>query len=158
MKIMKKFISVLFCVCMIVPIIQTPILADEPNTSFPESYTIYPTPHDIAYGTAGVSLSDVNIVTTDNMVTPSKTNLEEILTKNNIAYTYSDTKSNSKPNIILGIVDDNPTIQEYFNDLALTTDQTFALDKLEGYVLSVKDNTIFIMGSESIALYYIMGF
>lgn len=151
MKRTRKLISILLALCFIVAALPIHISANEPVT-YPESYKIYPTLHSIVYNDGGVTLADVNLVVTNSADAPTKAKIESILTNNAVAFEKSAEISASKLNIVLGIAGDNEAIGNAFTAAAFA--DTSALTKTDGYVIGMKDNTIFIMGKSAIALFY----
>ena len=75
-KFTKKLIAMLLCVAMIGSLLPMAVRAESADTATTE-YTLYPTPHSIAYGEGSFELTAINAVYGEGIDEYTKARLEE---------------------------------------------------------------------------------
>ncbi|HHY83705.1 MAG TPA: hypothetical protein GX505_13660 [Clostridiales bacterium] len=114
-------------------------------------YDIYPRPQSIEYEAGNFILDNLKLVITPGANDVIRNRIKKILNDHGINYTQADNAGPGK-SLVLGIAGDDDNIINAFNAAAFNN--VSALSRHDGYVLGIRGNTLFIMGSNCDALYY----
>lgn len=116
------------------------------NTTLNNVYKIFPVPQKVTYLHGEAVLTEtINIIIPENLKEATWVKIQEVLEKNNIAYTVSSEFVQDKTNLYLTY--ENTIHTEWMNHIH--TDEVAAINEKEGYVL--------IIGGESIAQIALIG-
>lgn len=117
-------------------------------------YEIYPVPQaGISYGTGTLELGDTaNMVIESTVDTATVNRLYDILAIKGITGTRSENVTGGGMNILVGTKGSGGFVENWFNENRSYDEALF--DKLDSYVLSVKDNVIAVLGKDTDAAFY----
>ena len=117
--------------------------------------SIYPVPQSVEYlSNKGVKVNrNVNIIIHGEQEEATLTKLEEILSKNNIEHSYSDSIVEGKANLIIS------SEKGHCEECDNIVEADESLEKKEGYILKISDDdneygTISIQGADADGAYY----
>ncbi|MBW0594540.1 hypothetical protein F6S2_00177 [Mycoplasma anatis] len=130
--------------------------ANVENNSIKNTYEIYPNPHKISYdGKQSLISKEVNIVIEDDVDQATIERFKEALALkgiNNINFTRRIV--DDKTNFIFGIKGNRDTfVDDYIVSNNIEFDNEL-MNKIDAYVLSIKDNVIAIYGNEVDSTFY----
>ena len=156
--IKRGMLSTSCVVAMAVSMILSPISkvsAQEIADSESLEVSIYPVPQSVEYlSEEGVELNKkVNVVIHGEQEEATVTKLQEILTKNNIEYSFSDNVVEGEANLIIS------SEKSHCDECEEIVEADESLDKKEGYILKISDDDneygiISIQGADADGAYY----
>ncbi len=115
-------------------------------------YTIYPTPQSIVYNVGGGTLelpNEVNVVYEDGIDQATKDRMEEVLAIKDIKAKTVNAAVSGQVNILVGIAGSNGAADRAKD---LTDEELF--NKVDSYLLSIKDKQITVVGRDTDAAFY----
>lgn len=129
------------------------------NTNSKETqnkYEIYPNPHNISYdGSQSLITQSVNVVVEDGIDQDTITRLKETLKLQGITdINFTRRIDSDKTNFILGTKDNRDTFVDNYIKSQNITYQDGLMDKIDSYLLSIKNNVIAIYGNEVDSTFY----
>lgn len=132
------------------------ISANTGNNDIRSTYEIYPNPHTISYdGKQSLISTSVNVVVEDDVDQVTITRFKEALTLRGITnINFSRRIVDDQTNFILGIKGNRDTfVDDYISSENISYEPDL-MNKIDAYVLSVKDNVIAIYGNEADSTFY----
>lgn len=130
------------------------IVRAEEKTENETFYEIYPTPQNIDYREGEFVIRPVSNVVFDSTIDrPTKNRLYEIFEDKNVELITTDKMvDDQSTNILVGTVDSEEFVDEYFKDNISYDDDFF--DQVDPYILDIDDGTIAILGKDTDAAFY----
>lgn len=118
-----------------------------------KNYTIYPTPHEVVYGSDEFSITNnVNVVYGDAIDSFTKNHLDDVLAILDKTPTITEAVADGKTNVIVGVYGSGDYVDTYFKNNNLIDDENL-FSKYDSYVLSVKDGIIAVLGKDTDAAF-----
>lgn len=119
-----------------------------------KKYDVTPTIQNANYLDNGFKLKkdSVNVVLENGVDGITKARLENILSSNNMTYTYSEKGKNEHVNIFVGIDGSNSYVDKYMNEKDKPNDDLFS--KIDAYQMYVNNGVISILGKDSDSVFY----
>ncbi|OFK72036.1 hyaluronoglucosaminidase, partial [Streptococcus sp. HMSC034E03] len=115
-----------------------------------KEYKVFPTPQKVTYGEGVTKLhKQVNIVMGNQLDIYTRNRLKSVLQDHQISYTSSQTPVAGATNIYLGVHGQNSQAEKEMPSLSQGL-----FDKIDAYALSIKNNTISIVGKDTDAVFY----
>ena len=115
-----------------------------------KEYKVFPIPQKVTYGEGVTKLhKQVNLVMGDQLDIYTRNRLKSVLQDHQISYTSSKTALAGATNIYLGVHGQNSQAEKEMPNLSQGL-----FDKIDAYALSIKDNTISIVGKDTDAVFY----
>ena len=115
-----------------------------------KEYKVFPTPQKVTYDEGVTKLhKQVNLVMGDQLDIYTRNRLKSVLQDHQISYTSSQTAVAGATNIYLGVHGQNSQAEKEMPSLSQGL-----FDKIDAYALSIKDNTISIVGKDTDAVFY----
>ena len=115
-----------------------------------KEYTVFPTPQKVTYGDGVTALEGtVNLVFSDNLDIYTRNRAKEVLQANNVSYTTSTKEAEGATNIFLGVHGESPLAEKEVQDISPDL-----YNKIDAYVLRVKNNKISIVGKDTDAVFF----
>ena len=115
-----------------------------------KEYTVFPRPQKVTYGDGVTALEGkVNLVFSDGLDIYTRNRAKEVLQASNVSYTTSTKATEGATNIFLGVRGKAPLAEKEIQDIS-----SGLYDKIDAYVLRVKDNKISIVGKDTDAVFF----
>lgn len=115
-----------------------------------KEYKVFPTPQKVTYDEGVTKLhKQVNLVMGDNLDIYTRNRLKSVLQDHQISYTSSQTAVAGATNIYLGVHGQESQAEKEMPNLSQGL-----FDKIDAYALSIKNNTISIVGKDTDAVFY----
>lgn len=115
-----------------------------------KEYTVFPRPQKVTYGDGVTALEGkVNLVFSDGLDIYTRNRAKEVLQASNVSYTTSTKATEGATNIFLGVRGEAPMAEKEVQDIS-----SELYDKIDAYVLRVKDNKISIVGKDTDAVFF----
>jgi len=115
-----------------------------------KEYTVFPTPQKVTYGDSVTALEGtVNLVFSDSLDIYTRNRAKEVLQANNVSYTTSTKEAEGATNIFLGVHGESPLAEKEVQDISPDL-----YNKIDAYVLRVKNNKISIVGKDTDAVFF----
>lgn len=115
-----------------------------------KEYKVFPTPQKVTYDEGVTKLhKQVNLVMGDNLDIYTRNRLKSVLQDHQISYTSSQSAVAGATNIYLGVHGQNSQAEKEVSGISQGL-----FDKIDAYVLSIKNNTISIVGKDTDAVFY----
>lgn len=115
-----------------------------------KEYTVFPTPQKVTYGDGVTALEGtVNLVFSDSLDIYTRNRAKEVLQANNVSYTTSMKEAEGATNIFLGVHGESPLAEKEVQDISPDL-----YNKIDAYVLRVKNNKISIVGKDTDAVFF----
>ena len=115
-----------------------------------KEYTVFPRPQKVTYGDGVTALEGkVNLVFSDGLDIYTRNRAKEVLQASNVSYTTSTKATEGATNIFLGVRGEAPLAEKEVQDIS-----SGLYDKIDAYVLRVKDNKISIVGKDTDAVFF----
>lgn len=120
-----------------------------------QEYELYPIPHKVEYINGQFNLTgEINVVYGQGIDDDTKARLNEVVAlKQGVSLSETTSVNQGKANILVGINGKNDVVNQHFkkNYQVKTAD---LYTKLDSYVLSIKDNTIMVVGKDTDSAFY----
>ena len=143
-KFTHKFIAILLCVAMLGGLLPMGAAAVEDETV----YTLYPTPHEIAYGEGSFELTNLNVVYGEGIDEYTEARLEE--TAALVGLSVTEVEENA--NVYVGIYGSGDAAEQYI--LANYTVDTNLFTKTDANFVAVNDGEIVVLGKDTDSAFY----
>lgn len=115
-----------------------------------KEYKVFPTPQKVTYGEGVTALrKQVNLVMGDQLDIYTRNRLKSVLQDNQVSYTTGKTAIAGATNIYLGVHGQGSQAEQNLSNVS-----SGLFDKIDAYVLSIKDNSISIVGKDTDAVFY----
>ena len=115
-----------------------------------KEYTVFPTPQKVTYGDGVTALEGtVNLVFSDSLDIYTRNRAKEVLQASNVSYTTSTKEAEGATNIFLGVHGESPLAEKEVQDISPDL-----YNKIDAYVLRVKNNKISIVGKDTDAVFF----
>ena len=115
-----------------------------------KEYKVFPTPQKVTYDEGVTKLhKQVNLVMGDQLDIYTRNRLKSVLQDHQISYTSSQTAVAGATNIYLGVHGQNSQAEKEVSGISQGL-----FDKIDAYALSIKNNTISIVGKDTDAVFY----
>ena len=115
-----------------------------------KEYKVFPTPQKVTYDEGVTKLhKQVNLVMGDQLDIYTRNRLKSVLQDHQISYTSSKTALAGATNIYLGVHGQNSQAEKEVSGISQGL-----FDKIDAYALSIKNNTISIVGKDTDAVFY----
>ena len=115
-----------------------------------KEYKVFPTPQKVTYDEGVTKLhKQVNLVMGDNLDIYTRNRLKSVLQDHQISYTSSQSAVPGATNIYLGVHGQNSQAEKEVSGISQGL-----FDKIDAYALSIKNNTISIVGKDTDAVFY----
>ena len=115
-----------------------------------KEYKVFPTPQKVTYNDGVTKLhKQVNLVMGENLDIYTRNRLKSVLQDHQISYTSSQTAVAGATNIYLGVHGQESQAEKEMPNLSKGL-----FDKIDAYALSIKNNTISIVGKDTDAVFY----
>ena len=115
-----------------------------------KEYKVFPTPQKVTYGEGVTALrKQVNLVMGDQLDIYTRNRLKSVLQDNQVSYTTGKAAIAGATNIYLGVHGQGSQAEQNLSNVSAGL-----FDKIDAYVLSIKDNSISIVGKDTDAVFY----
>ena len=115
-----------------------------------KEYKVFPTPQKVTYGEGVTALrKQVNLVMGDQLDIYTRNRLKSVLQDNQVSYTTSQSAVAGATNIYLGVHGRGSQAEQNLSNVSAGL-----FDKIDAYTLTVKDNSISIVGKDTDAVFY----
>lgn len=115
-----------------------------------KEYTVFPTPQKVTYGEGVTALEGkVNLVFSDSLDIYTRNRAKEILQANQVSYTTSAKEAEGSTNIFIGVHGESSLAEKEVQDVSKDL-----YNKIDAYVLQVKNNKISIVGKDTDAVFF----
>ena len=115
-----------------------------------KEYKVFPTPQKVTYDEGVTKLhKQVNLVMGDQLDIYTRNRLKSVLQDHQISYTSSQTPVAGATNIYLGVHGQESQAEKEMSGISQGL-----FDKIDAYALSIKNNTISIVGKDTDAVFY----
>ena len=115
-----------------------------------KEYKVFPTPQKVTYDEGVTKLhKQVNLVMGDNLDIYTRNRLKSVLQDHQISYTSSQSAVAGATNIYLGVHGQHSQAEKEISGISQGL-----FDKIDAYALSIKNNTISIVGKDTDAVFY----
>ena len=115
-----------------------------------KEYKVFPTPQKVTYGEGVTKLQkQVNLVMGNQLDIYTRNRLKSVLQDHQISYTSSQAAVAGATNIYLGVHGQNSQAEKEISGISQGL-----FDKIDAYALSIKNNTISIVGKDTDAVFY----
>ena len=115
-----------------------------------KEYKVFPTPQKVTYDEGVTKLhKQVNLVMGDQLDIYTRNRLKSVLQDHQISYTSSQTPVAGATNIYIGVHGQNSQAEKEVSGISQGL-----FDKIDAYALSIKNNTISIVGKDTDAVFY----
>ena len=144
----KKLIAILLCLAMIGSYMPMAASAQETEVE----YTLYPTPHSVAYAEGSFELKDINAIYDEGIDDYTKARLEETAALLGLSVTESETADPDKTNVYVGINGSGDVAQTYIN--ANYTVDAALFDKTDAHFVAANNGEIVVLGKDTDSAFY----
>lgn len=115
-----------------------------------KEYKVFPTPQKVTYDEGVTKLhKQVNLVMGEQLDIYTRNRLKSVLQDHQISYTSSQSAVAGATNIYLGVHGQNSQAEKEVSGISQGL-----FDKIDAYALSIKNNTISIVGKDTDAVFY----
>ena len=115
-----------------------------------KEYKVFPTPQKVTYGEGVTALrKQVNLVMGDQLDVYTRNRLKSVLQDNQVSYTTSQSAVAGATNIYLGVHGRGTQAEQNLSNVSAGL-----FDKIDAYALTIKDNSISIVGKDTDAVFY----
>ena len=115
-----------------------------------KEYKVFPTPQKVTYGEGVTALrKQVNLVMGDQLDIYTRNRLKSVLQDNQVSYTTGKSAVAGATNIYLGVHGQGSQAEQNLSNVSAGL-----FDKIDAYALSIKDNSISIVGKDTDAVFY----
>ena len=115
-----------------------------------KEYKVFPTPQKVTYGEGVTALrKQVNLVMGDQLDIYTRNRLKSVLQDNQVSYKTSKTAVSGATNIYLGVHGQGSQAEQNLSKVSAGL-----FDKIDAYALTIKDNSISIVGKDTDAVFY----
>ena len=115
-----------------------------------KEYKVFPTPQKVTYGEGVTALrKQVNLVMGDQLDVYTRNRLKSVLQDNQVSYTTSKSAVAGATNIYLGVHGRGTQAEQNLSNVSAGL-----FDKIDAYALTIKDNSISIVGKDTDAVFY----
>ena len=115
-----------------------------------KEYKVFPTPQKVTYGEGVTALrKQVNLVMGDQLDIYTRNRLKSVLQDNQVSYTTGKSAVAGATNIYLGVHGQGSQAEQNLSKVSAGL-----FDKIDAYALSIKDNSISIVGKDTDAVFY----
>ena len=126
------------------------IAASKSDDYLKKEYKVFPTPQKVTYEEGVTALrKTVNLVMGDQLDVYTRNRLKSVLQDNQVSYTTSKSAVAGATNIYLGVHG-----QESQAEKQLSNVKSELFNKIDAYALSIKNNSISIVGKDTDAVFY----
>ncbi len=147
-KLTKKIIALVLSVFMIGAMLPMGVAAEGEEIT----YTLYPTPHDIAYASGSYELKNINVIYGDGMDDPTKARLEETAALRGLTVTEG-AASDSTTNVYVAIYGSNDDAANYIiSHYDAVEAELFS--KTDAYFLASDNGEIVVLGRDVDSCFY----
>lgn len=116
-------------------------------------YEIYPKPQKIVYNSQNFAISKaVNLVFDKGIDVYTKNRLKRILKRKGLKFKTSRKSVVGKTNVLVGLNKSGDFVDRYF-DSRISHKESF-FDKIDSHIVSVKSNTIAVLGADADSAFY----
>ncbi|WP_152903964.1 glycoside hydrolase family 20 zincin-like fold domain-containing protein, partial [Streptococcus pseudopneumoniae] len=133
------------------PASEDSIAAASKSTDYlKKEYKVFPTPQKVTYGEGVTALrKQVNLVMGDQLDIYTRNRLKSVLQDNQVSYTTSQSAVAGATNIYLGVHGRGSQAEQNLSNVSAGL-----FDKIDAYALTIKDNSISIVGKDTDAVFY----
>ncbi|MDU3189159.1 MAG: beta-N-acetylglucosaminidase domain-containing protein [Streptococcus mitis] len=133
------------------PASEDSIAAASKSTDYlKKEYKVFPTPQKVTYGEGVTALrKQVNLVMGDQLDVYTRNRLKSVLQDNQVSYTTSQSAVAGATNIYLGVHGRGTQAEQNLSNVSAGL-----FDKIDAYALTIKDNSISIVGKDTDAVFY----
>ena len=133
------------------PASEDSIAAASKSTDYlKKEYKVFPTPQKVTYGEGVTALrKQVNLVMGDQLDVYTRNRLKSVLQDNQVSYTTSKSAVAGATNIYLGVHGRGTQAEQNLSNVSAGL-----FDKIDAYALTIKDNSISIVGKDTDAVFY----
>ena len=115
-----------------------------------KEYKVFPTPQKVTYGEGVTALHEqVNLVMGNQLDIYTRNRLKSVLQDNQVSYKTSKTAVSGATNIYLGVHGQGSQAEQNMSKVSAGL-----FDKIDAYALTIKDNSISIVGKDTDAVFY----
>ena len=115
-----------------------------------KEYKVFPTPQKVTYGEGVTALrKQVNLVMGDQLDIYTRNRLKSVLQDNQVSYTTGKAAIAGATNIYLGVHGQGSQAEQNLSNVSAGL-----FDKIDAYALTIKDNSISIVGKDTDAVFY----
>ena len=115
-----------------------------------KEYKVFPTPQKVTYGEGVTALrKQVNLVMGDQLDIYTRNRLKSVLQDNQVSYTTGKSAVAGATNIYLGVHGQGSQAEQNLSKVSAGL-----FDKIDAYALTIKDNSISIVGKDTDAVFY----
>ena len=115
-----------------------------------KEYKVFPTPQKVTYGEGVTALrKQVNLVMGDQLDIYTRNRLKSVLQDNQVSYTTGKSAVAGATNIYLGVHGQGSQAEQNLSNVSAGL-----FDKIDAYALTIKDNSISIVGKDTDAVFY----
>ena len=126
------------------------VAASKSDDYLKKEYKVFPTPQKVTYEEGVTALrKTVNLVMGDQLDVYTRNRLKSVLQDNQVSYTTSKSAVAGATNIYLGVHG-----QESQAEKQLSNVKSELFNKIDAYALSIKNNSISIVGKDTDAVFY----
>ncbi len=124
--------------------------ASKSNDYLKKEYKVFPTPQKVTYGEGVTALrKQVNLVMGDQLDIYTRNRLKSVLQDNQVSYTTGKAAIAGATNIYLGVHGQGSQAEQNLSNVSAGL-----FDKIDAYALTIKDNSISIVGKDTDAVFY----
>ncbi len=142
-KFTKTLIAMLLCVAMIGGMLPMTIHAESAEIE----YTLYPTPHSIAYGEGSFELTDINAIYGEGIDEYTVARLEETAALKELSV-----EASGETDVYVAIYGSGDEVEQYILD-NYTVD-TSLFTKTDAHFVAINDGEIVVLGAHTDACFY----
>ena len=147
-KFTKKLIAILLCVAMIGTWLPMSVFAEGGETE----YTLYPTPHSIAYDEGSFALKDINALYGAGVDADTQARLEETAALRGLSVTAAEAADAEKTNVYVAVYGSGDAVESYI--LENYTVDTALFDNTDAHFVAVNNGEIVVLGKDADACFY----
>ena len=147
-KFTKKLIAILLCVAMIGTWLPMGVYAVEDETT----YTLYPTPHSIAYHEGSFELKDINVRYGTGVDDATKTRLAETAALRSLSVTEAGAADSEKTNVYVAVYGSGDEVESHI--LANYTVDAALFEKTDANFVAMNNGEIVVLGKDTDACFY----
>ena len=142
-KFTKTLIAMLLCVAMIGGMLPMTVRAESAEIE----YTLYPTPHSIAYGEGSFELTDINAIYGEGIDEYTVARLEETAALKELSV-----EASGETDVYVAIYGSGDEVEQYILD-NYTVD-TSLFTKTDAHFVAINDGEIVVLGAHTDACFY----
>ncbi len=142
-KFTHKLIAMLLCIAMIGGMLPMSVSAESAETE----YTLYPTPHSIAYGEGSFELTDINAIYGDGIDEYTVARLEETAALKELSV-----EASGETDVYVAIYGSGDEVEQYILDNYDVDTSLFT--KTDSNFVAINDGEIVVLGAHTDACFY----